>query len=81
MDDAAQAGARLRTIIAALNRYQLGNLGRTKGLGFCVSIRHARFMAEQFTLAGIKAVAITSETADDVRKRAVRASCKLRTHS
>lgn len=72
MDDAAQAGARLRAIIAALNRYQLGNLGRTKGLGFCVSIRHARFMAEQFTLAGIKAVAITSDTADDVRKRAVR---------
>ncbi|OGR43865.1 MAG: hypothetical protein A2X35_09145 [Elusimicrobia bacterium GWA2_61_42] len=72
VDDAAQAGKRVRAIIAALDRYQLGNLGRTKGLGFCVSIRHAEFMAEQFTLAGIKSAAVTSQTDDAARKRAVR---------
>ena len=72
VDHQAQAAVRLGAILAALDRYQLGNLSRTKGLGFCVSIRHADFMAEQFNLNGIAALAVTSVTADAVRKRAVR---------
>ena len=72
VDHQAQAAARLGAILAALDRYQLGNLSRTKGLGFCVSIRHADFMAEQFNQKGIAALAVTSVTADAVRKRAVR---------
>ena len=35
---------------------------RMRALGFCVSIRHAEFMAQQFQKAGIAAYAVTSET-------------------
>lgn len=35
---------------------------RMRALGFCVSIRHAEFMAEQFQRAGISAHAITSNS-------------------
>jgi len=72
VDDTTQAEARVKVILNALDRYQLGNLERTKGIGFCVSIRHAKFMAEQFSKAGIKSIAVTSETEDDVRKQTVR---------
>ena len=33
-----------------------------RALGFCVSIRHAEFLADQFNKAGISAHAVTSET-------------------
>lgn len=72
VDDSTQADSRVRTIIDALNRYQLGELAKTKGIGFCVSIKHANFMAERFTQKEIPSIAVTSETDDDTRKRAVR---------
>ena len=40
---------------------------RMRALGFCVSIQHAEFMAEQFQLAGISANAITSATPQQER--------------
>lgn len=72
VDDAGQAGTRVTAILNALQRYQLGDLTRTKGIGFCVSIRHAEFMAAKLTERGINSVAVTSATPDDARKRAVR---------
>lgn len=72
VEDSTQADSRVRTIIDALNRYQLGELAKTKGIGFCVSIKHANYMAERFTQKGIPSIAVTSETDDDTRKRAVR---------
>ena len=43
-----------------------------RGLGFCVSIEHARFMADRFTRHGISAVAVWGDTVADERKRALR---------
>ncbi|MDO8873594.1 MAG: DEAD/DEAH box helicase family protein [Methanoregula sp.] len=38
------------------------------GLGFCVSIEHANYMAEIFTRIGIPSVSLSSESADEVRR-------------
>ncbi|MGK2905851.1 MAG: DEAD/DEAH box helicase family protein, partial [Desulfuromonadales bacterium] len=57
--DSARAKQRVDAIIAALHRYE-PELSALKGLGFCVSIKHALFMAEQFTQRGIPSAAIVS---------------------
>lgn len=38
------------------------------GLGFCVSIEHANYMAEIFTRIGIPSESLSSESADDLRR-------------
>ena len=38
-----------------------------RALGFCVSIRHAEFMAQQFLQAGIEAHAVTAQTPQQER--------------
>jgi superfamily II DNA or RNA helicase len=65
--DQARARQRVSAIQTALNRYE-PVLDNVKGLGFCVSIRHAVFMAEQFTALGIPADAIVSGV-DEARCR------------
>jgi superfamily II DNA or RNA helicase len=40
-------------------------------LGFCVSVAHARFMADKFNLAGIVAVAVSAETREPERREAL----------
>lgn len=57
--DTARANQRVDTIVAALNRYE-PELSLLKGFGFCISIKHASFMAEQFTERGIPSAAIVS---------------------
>ncbi|WP_433404741.1 DUF3427 domain-containing protein [Streptomyces sp. CA-146814] len=42
-----------------------------RGLGFCASVRQAKFMAEYFGRAGFNAVALTSETPSDQRHQAL----------
>ncbi len=69
--DGATANQRLGAILSALERYSFGNIAGVKGLGFCVSIKHAEFMAESFNEKGIPSVALTSQTIDEVRKAAV----------
>ncbi|MFD1531953.1 DUF3427 domain-containing protein [Pseudonocardia aurantiaca] len=49
---------------------------RMRALGFCVSVAHARYMAEVFTRAGIPSVAVSGETAPADRAGALE---KLRT--
>ena len=44
-----------------------GNVSKMKLLGFCVSIRHANFMASQFNDVGIHSASITSETKNEKR--------------
>ncbi len=41
-----------------------------RGLGFCASKRHAHFMADSFNQAGIRSVALDSETEQDERRQA-----------
>lgn len=43
-----------------------------KALGFCVSVQHARFMAEQFTKYGLESVAIWGESPRSEREGALR---------
>ena len=42
-----------------------------RALGFCVSVAHARFMAETFSAAGIPALAVSGDTPATDRKRAL----------
>lgn len=62
--DHARAKQRVDAILAALTRYE-PDLSSIKGLGFCVSIKHAIFMAEQFTQRGILSAAFVSGVVDE----------------
>ena len=42
-----------------------------RALGFCVSVDHARFMADGFNKAGLHTVAVTGETPREVRRQAI----------
>jgi superfamily II DNA or RNA helicase/HKD family nuclease len=57
--DHVRAKERVDAILAALARYE-PELTSVKGIGFCVTIRHAEFMADQFTNRGIPAEAFVS---------------------
>lgn len=61
--DHVRAKMRVDAILAALNRYE-PELSSIKGIGFCVTIRHAVFMAEQFTRRGIPSGAFVSGVED-----------------
>jgi len=63
--------ARVRIILREL-RDKVLDLSRMRGLGFCVSVNHAEYMAERFTAAGIPALAVSGKTRRDDRARALR---------
>lgn len=60
---------RVDLIIKALDRY-LANPRRVRALGFCVSIRHAQFMADCFDRAGLKSIALTTKSSARDRSEA-----------
>ncbi|WP_236655432.1 DUF3427 domain-containing protein [Streptacidiphilus carbonis] len=64
--------ARVRLILGELNRRVL-DPSRMRAIGFCVSIRHARFMAAKFNAAGIPAFAVTSKSSGAERDDAIAA--------
>ena len=49
------------------------NTDGMRALGFCVSVAHARFMAEQFNAANLPAVAVWADTPRDERRQALQA--------
>lgn len=55
-----QARQRLDAVLAALQRYE-PRLDTIKGVGFCVSIKHAHFMADMFMKQGIPSAAFVSD--------------------
>jgi superfamily II DNA or RNA helicase/HKD family nuclease len=61
--DHTRAKQRVDAILAALSRYE-PDLSTIKGIGFCVTIKHAVFMAEQFTQRGIHSGAFVSGVED-----------------
>lgn len=67
----AELGAeqRVQHIILALNRY-VTDINQVIGLGFCVSVDHARFMADRFNSAGIPSLALTAESNEHERRSA-----------
>jgi superfamily II DNA or RNA helicase len=62
--------ARVRIVLREL-RDKVPNLGAMRALGFCVSVRHAEFMAERFSEAGIPALAVSGETPREPRRDAL----------
>ena len=63
------AKLRCNNIITALRKY-VTDLDKVMGLGFCVSIAHAEFMADYFNQHGIPSMHLTGFTADNDRNTA-----------
>jgi superfamily II DNA or RNA helicase len=57
---------RARLVLSKLREIH-GRPERARGLGFCVSVAHAEFMARKFSEAGIAARAVHGATNDDAR--------------
>ncbi len=67
--EAKYNGNDIRTgLIVAKVREQLLDPKQARGLGFCVSIAHAEYMAEQFCRYGIPAEALSAESSDEQRR-------------
>ncbi|MEU1369482.1 DUF3427 domain-containing protein [Streptomyces sp. NPDC005803] len=62
--------ARARLVVKAV-RDKVTDPGAMRALGFCVSVAHARFMAEFFQRAGLNAVALSGDTPQHERKAAL----------
>ncbi len=60
-----------RRVLDQIQR-KIGSPESMRALGFCVSVRHAVFMAEQFTSLGLPSVAVSGESSRDERKAALR---------
>ncbi|GFG72190.1 DUF3427 domain-containing protein [Mycolicibacter senuensis] len=64
--------ARTRIVLKQL-RDKVGDVAAMRALGFCVSVDHARYMAQCFNDAGIPARAVSAETSADERRAALAA--------
>jgi superfamily II DNA or RNA helicase len=62
---------RLRKVLKAVDDIVEDSL-QMRALGFCVSVAHARYMAERFNAAGIPSRAVTGQTNADDRKGALK---------
>lgn len=58
--DEFHARRRVETIVEALVRHE-PELERVRGIGFCITIRHARYMAEEFSRRGIPSAPFVSD--------------------
>lgn len=67
--DYAVARKRAAMVIESLNRY-VTDMNAIKGLGYCVSKEHAKFMSDFFNEHGIPSIYLVSETGDEERSTA-----------
>jgi len=65
----AVAEYRAANIIHSLDKY-VTDMDEVKGLGFCVSVEHAAFMAEYFNANGIPSISLVGQSADEARNTA-----------
>ncbi|MEX5296943.1 DUF3427 domain-containing protein [Kocuria sp. CPCC 205268] len=72
--DAVYTGndARTAKVLQALNDKMLDS-HRMKAIGFCVSVKHAEYMARKFTASGLTSAALSGESSSDERRTALRA--------
>ncbi|MEV6039272.1 DUF3427 domain-containing protein [Nonomuraea sp. NPDC052116] len=63
---------RRAAVVLETLRRKVGEVGRMRAIGFCVSVDHARFMADRFTRAGLPSVAVTVQSRNDERDQALR---------
>lgn len=57
---------RVDLIVRAMKKYG-DDLEKMVGLGFCVSVKHAHFMADMFNRCGIESIALDGTTTDSIR--------------
>ncbi len=62
------AQQRVETVLAALSRYE-PDLSQVRGIGFCVSVRHAQFMATECNQRGVKSAVLVGDTEDETRSQ------------
>ena len=62
----AVAQRRAAHILQSLDRY-VTDIDAVKGLGFCVSIEHARFMADYFNEHGVPSLCLVGQSSDEER--------------
>lgn len=63
------AKKRAEMIISSINIYA-GNPNDIKCIGFCVSVKHAEFMASFFSSKGLRAISVTGDSDDKEREEA-----------
>lgn len=56
-------------ILNSINKY-VTDIEEVHGLGFCVSVEHARFMAEYFNAKGVSSISLDKDSSEEVRKTA-----------
>lgn len=64
--------ARTRVVLKQLND-KVADVAAMRALGFCVSVEHARYMAQRFVEAGIPALAVSADTSAADRRDALTA--------
>lgn len=69
--DTKIAKRRAKEIITNTIEY-VDDIEEVKGLGFCISIKHAEFMNEEFNNAGIPSIVLTGNSKKDVRDTAIK---------
>lgn len=67
--DQALAKRRADEIVQAVYKY-VTDLGDVKGLGFCVSVDHAQYMARHFNACGIPSICLCGQSDDTLRDSA-----------
>lgn len=65
-----KSNQRVDVIIASMNKYLL-DIDNFKALGFCVSIKHAEFMANSFKKVNIPSIALHSKSSSKERDTAI----------
>lgn len=65
----ALAERRVDHIVRSLDKY-VTDMDAVKGLGFCVSVDHAAFMAEKFNERGIPSISLVGQSSDEERHTA-----------
>ena len=63
------AERRADLVVSSVLKY-VTDIDTVKGLGFCVTVEHAKFMADHFNKRGIKSMVLTGASKDDERKNA-----------
>jgi len=62
---------RVNGVITSLNKY-VTDIEEVMGLGFCVSVQHAKYMADKFNKSGIPSMAVLGESSHEDRGSAKR---------
>lgn len=63
------AEKRANSVINSIYKY-VTDINKVHGLGFCVSVEHAKFMEEYFNLHGIPSISLTKDSNDEERRTA-----------